>query len=206
MGLNYGVIRADDADSKNPFELQRNLSFKSPIADGVMQFEFNFLPFVYGSKNQSFTPYVFGGINFFYFNPQALYEGKWIPLRGLGTEGQFKGEEYYSVQGGLAYGMGLKWSITEVWSLNLELSARRLFTDYLDDVSTVYPNMRDLFNARGATAVALSDRSSPNTEGLKLGQKDRQRGDSRTRDMYTFLGIGVLYYFGDLKCPPMSFR
>ncbi len=206
MGLNYGTLQADDANSKNPFEKQRNLSFKSPIADGIMQFEFNFLPFIHGSKNQYFSPYVFGGINVFYFNPKAFYNDKWVALRGLGTEGQFKGEEYYSVQGALAYGVGLKWSLTEVLSINLELSSRRLFTDYLDDVSTVYPNMRDLFNARGATAVALSDRSLPNAEGVKLGQAGRQRGNSRTWDMYTFFGVGVLYYFGDLKCPPISLR
>jgi hypothetical protein len=206
MGINYGRLQADDANAQNAFERQRNLSFRSAITDGVMQFEFNFLPFIHGSRTQNFTPYVFGGINVFHFNPKAFYDGKWVALRGLGTEGQFKGEEYYSVQGGLAYGLGLKWSLSEVWSINLELSSRRLFTDYLDDVSTAYPNMRDLFNARGATAVALSDRSLPNAEGIKLGQAGRQRGNSRTSDMYTFLGIGVLYYFGDLKCPPISFR
>lgn len=206
MGFNYGWLEADDANSQNVFEKQRNLNFRSALADGVMQFEFNFLPFIHGSRTQNFTPYIFGGINVFYFNPHAIYEGKSIALRGLGTEGQFKGEEYYSLQGGLAYGVGLKWSLSEVWSLNLELSARQLFTDYLDDVSTTYPNKRDLFNERGALAVALSDRSLPNAEGLQLGQTGRQRGDKRNTDMYTFLGIGVLYYFGDLKCPPISFR
>ena len=168
--------------------------------------EFNFLPYNYFDRSQWFSPYLFAGFNVFHFDPKAQYEGKTYNLRTLGTEGQFKGEEYYTTQMGLVYGGGFKIAVSETWAINIELSARKLFTDYLDDVSTVYPNMNDLKKARGVAAVALSDPSVIDAEGRKIGQLGRQRGDKKANDTYTFLGIGLVYYFGDLKCPVISGR
>lgn len=206
MSATYGNISADDKNSTNKFEQTRNLNFKSAIVDGSAQLEFNFLPYNYFDHNQHFSPYLFLGFNVYNFNPKAKYDGKWYNLRPLGTEGQFKGEEYYTTQMGLVYGGGIKVAFNEEWSMNLEISARRLFTDYLDDVSKTYPNMNDLRKSRGPVAVALSDPSIANSEGQKLGQLGRQRGESRINDMYTFLTFSILYYFGDLKCPNISNR
>ena len=208
-----GNVRADDSDSNNTFEKRRNLSFQSQILDASAQFEFNFLPYFHGSKEDFFTPYLFAGFSVSYFNPQTkvcdsnpntpLSECQGgtslVDLRPLGTEGQFKGEEYYTVSGGLAFGAGLKVDINYEWSINVELSARRLFTDYLDDVSSVYPDASDLESLRGSLAVALSDRSIPAPE--KIGETGRQRGNSQTKDAFAFLSVGLVYYFGDLKCP-----
>ena len=206
MSANYGTVSADDKNSNNKYELQRNLRFKSMIIDGAAQMEFNFLPYNYFDRTQRFSPYLFLGINVFNFNPKAKYEDKWYNLRPLGTEGQFRGEEYYTTQMGLVYGGGLKIAFNEEWSMNLEISARKLFTDYLDDVSKVYPNMNDLRKANGPVAVALSDPSLPDAEGRKLGQVGRQRGTKKDNDMYTFLTVSILYYFGDLKCPKITNR
>ncbi len=201
FGANYGNVGADDANSKNSFEQRRNLSFNSHLIEGIAQFEFNFLPYNHGSRDEFFTPYAFGGISVFHFNPRARYEGDWIALQPLGTEGQFKNDEYSLTQLSLVYGIGMKWDLTPVWSMNFELSARYLFTDYLDDVSTVYPEMDDLEALRGDVAVQLSDRSIPNAEGIKIGQPGRQRGDDSNNDYFSYLGIGIVYYFGDIRCP-----
>ena len=206
MSANYGTISADDKNSNNKYELQRNLRFKSMIIDGAAQMEFNFLPYNYFDRTQRFSPYLFLGINVFNFNPRAKYEDKWYNLRPLGTEGQFRGEEYYTTQMGLVYGGGLKIAFNEEWSMNLEISARKLFTDYLDDVSKTYPNMNDVRKQHGAIAVSLSDPSIVAENQPKVGQFGRQRGDSRTNDMYTFFGVSLLYYFGDLRCPPVGNR
>ena len=80
-------------------------SFKSNIFDGTAQFEFNFLPYIHGSKDQFYTPYLFAGFSVFYFNPKAELDGETYELRPLGTEGQFKGDEYYTVQGAFTYGV-----------------------------------------------------------------------------------------------------
>ncbi len=200
----YGKIGADDKNSSNAFERTRNLNFRSDIFDGGAQLEFNFLPYNYFEASKHFSPYVFGGFNVYHFNPQGNLNGTWYDLATYGTEGQFKGEEYYTTQLALNYGFGFKIALGEEWSINLELSARKLFTDYLDDVSKVYPNMNDLRKLRGPIAVSLSDPSLIDAAGEKLGQAGRQRGDSNQNDTYTFFTFGVLYYFGDLKCPTIG--
>ncbi len=208
LSANYGKVMADDANSGNPFEQARNLSFESSILEGAAQLEFNFLPYTHGSKDEFFTPYIFAGFNVFHFNPKASYQGEMVELRPLGTEGQFRGEEYYSVSGGLAYGLGIKVDLSYEWSLNFELSARSLFTDYLDDVSTVYPDKKDLLKLRNQTAVDLSDRSVdiPGVEGSQIGQKGTQRGNSNNNDSFVLLGVGLVYYFGDIRCPEYGRR
>lgn len=204
MSGNYGKVAATDANSNNTFEQQRNLSFESQILEGAMQLEFNFLPYIHGSKDENFTPYIFAGFNVFNFNPQAEYQGELVDLRPLGTEGQFRGEEYYATQGGMVYGVGFKWDINYEWSLNFELSGRRLFTDFLDDVSGLYPDLGDLEGLRGDVAVALSDPSIPDANDMKIGQEGRQRGNSSAGDSYVFAGVGIVYYFGSLRCPHVS--
>ena len=211
FGANYGQVEADDATSSNAFERARNLSFRSTVLDGSAQLEFNFLPYVHGSKDEFFSPYIFAGFNVFYFNPKAEYQNEWVELRPLGTEGQFKGEEYYTVSGGIVYGGGFKISLNYEWSLNIELSARQLFTDYLDDVSTTYPDMDDLRQLRapdGDLAVALSDRSViiPGVNDAPIGEPGRQRGNASNNDSYVFLGVGLVYYFGDIRCPEYGRR
>lgn len=203
---NYGNVSADDAESQNPFEQARNLSFQSVLADATAQVEFNFFPYEHGSKDNFYTPYLFAGLTAFYYNPITEYEGELIELRALGTEGQFKGEEYYSVSGALAYGAGFKIDLSYRWSLNFEISGRRLFTDYLDDVSTVYADKDELEEIHGELAVALSDRSiliDGVNEG-EIGLPGRQRGNSVDKDTYVMLGVGLLYYFGQLRCPEYS--
>lgn len=205
FSANAGSVKADDARSENPYEKARNLNFTSSLLDGSAQIEFNFLPFVHGSKQEFFSPYLFGGFSAVYFNPMTEYNGEMMELRPLGTEGQFKGEEYYSISGALLYGFGLKISLNYEWSINIELGGRSLFTDYLDDVSTVYPRKSDLLKQRGEVSVALSDRTLdiPGVDS-NLGEFGTQRGNSNTKDQFIMLGVGIVYYFGDLECPAVS--
>ena len=204
MGGTLANISGSDTNSENTFELQRNLSFESIIVDAAAQFEFNFLPYDHGSKKNFFTPYLFAGINAFYYNPTAILDGVEHELRPLGTEGQFIAEEYTTVDGGIVYGAGLKFSLNYLWSIEIELSSRRLFTDYLDDVSTTYPEVDDLENLRGDIAVLLSDRSGEILED-PIGVPGFQRGNSQNNDFYVTFGISLVYYFGDIACPAISY-
>lgn len=202
FNANYGSISADDKLSKNEFELARNLNFRSNIFEISSQFEFNFLRYVHGDKNYSFSPYLFGGVSAFSFKPVTELEGVNYSLRDYGTEGQFFGEEYNLFQMGLVYGMGIKFDLNVDWSINVEVSLRKLFTDYLDDVSDTYPDKDELQSLRGPIAVALSDRSTEeNREIFNIGQQGRQRGNSRDNDSFNFIRVAALYYFGYLPCP-----
>ena len=200
LGLNAGKISASDADSKNTYEQRRNLSFRSIIADATLQFEFNFLPYVHGHREFYYTPYLFVGPSIYYYNPQAELDGTWYDLRDQGTEGQFRGEEYNPTQGAIAYGMGFKFDLSYRWSLNVELSGRKLFSDYIDDVSGNYADPRDIRAQRGQLAADLADRSIE----PKIGQPGRQRGNGKKNDTYALLGIGIQYYFGYIRCPSLQ--
>ena len=200
FGANYGKISATDADSKNAYENRRNLDFRSIIIEGTALFEFNFLPYIHGHRDYSYTPYMFVGPTGFFFDPRTDYNGQTYRLSALGTEGQFRGEEYNTVQGSIAYGMGFKTDLSYRWSLNVEFSARKLFTDYIDDVSGVYADVRDIASLRGEVAAALADRSAE----PRLGLQGRQRGNGKSNDTFMFLNVGLMYYFGNIRCPQMS--
>lgn len=208
LAASYGSVSADDVESSNTFERARNLNFQTDIIDGTAQFEFNFFTYTHGSKDEFYTPYLFAGLSVFHFNPMTEYNGELVELRPLGTEGQFKGTEYSSVSAALAYGAGIKIDLSYRWSINLEISSRLLRTDYLDDVSTVYPDLDDLAKARGDIAADLSDRSIliEGVNDTSIGEPGRQRGNSEDNDSFVFLGFSLMYYFGDLRCPPYSAR
>lgn len=202
---NYTFVEGNDAWSENPYQRARNLSFRSNIFDFGGRFEFNFMRYKHGSQDYWFTPYVFGGISVFVFNPKAELNGEWYALRDLGTEGQFTGEEYYILQPALNYGLGLKFDLSYEWSINIEIDARKLWTDYLDDVSSVYADKLEIDALRGPIAVALSDRSIPDSNFPQIGEAGRQRGDSQNNDIYGMVKVGLVYYFGEIRCPEILY-
>lgn len=196
----YGRVSASDSTSTNSYQKTRNLSFRSYVLDFSATIDFNFFPYFHGSYDEYYTPYIFAGMGFSKFNPQAKLGNEWIDLQELGTEGQRSGEEYIKSSFALVYGMGFKFDINKDWSVNIFVSGRRLMSDYLDDVSTTYPNMQRLESLRGENAVMLSDRST-NPDFAKEGL---QRGNNKDSDYYYFLGIGIVKYFGEIKCPKIS--
>jgi len=199
--LNYAKLRASDADSDNQFENERNLEFHNDIFEFTGQFEFNFFPYVHGSKDNWYTPYIFGGGSAFYHNPKRQVEGTTYTLRDFGTEGQASGSEYLPFSGAFTFGGGFKWDIAESWSMNIEFGVRKIFTDYIDDVSGAYPDATALEASRDARAVLLSSGTALNPE---ITQAGRQRGNSRDNDTYNFIGVSIMKYFGDLVCPKIS--
>lgn len=203
MDISAGRLMGKDKLSENSFQQARNLSFRTDYLDTSIDLEFNFFSLIHGSRDQYFTPYVFGGLAFAYYNPKAELDNTWYALRDLGTEGQLKGDEYARIAAGMTYGMGIKLDINYEWSFNAELSIRQVGTDYLDDVSTEYPDMNELESRRGEIAVRLSDRSAE--LGIEpIGTPGRQRGVSGNKDAYYSLRVGLIYYIGLLQCPSIS--
>lgn len=200
IGANRGRVSAYDSDSKNIYEQRRNLHFWSDVTDVSAQFEFNFFSYIHGHREYYFTPYVYVGPSFFWFNPKAELNGVTYQLRNMGTEGQFRGEEYNTAQAAIIYGIGFKVDLSYRWSLDFVLNARKLYTDYLDDVHGTYADIRDIRSQRGDIAAALADRS----EEPQIGLPGRQRGNGKNNDTYAMLGIGLNYYFGSIRCPGLT--
>lgn len=208
VSFNYGKIEAFDSDSDNPFERNRNLNFQSDIFEGTAQFEFNFLPYFHGHKEHFFSPYAFAGLTVLTHNPTTVTDdGVRVDLRDLGTEGQMRGDEYLTITRALTYGVGIKWDLTYELSLDFSVGMRNAATDYLDDVSTTYPDRSDLLRQNGQIALELSDRSlMRNAEGGRIDREGQQRGDDTNKDQYLFVGLGVNYYFGDVRCPDFGHK
>src|SRR5436190_29316 len=71
------------------------------------------------------TPYMFGGLSLFHFNPKAKYKDEWVLLQPIGTEGQ--GTAQYSSRDlykrtnvALTFGGGLKFKIARRFGLTIE--------------------------------------------------------------------------------------
>lgn len=193
----FGNIRGDDSRSTDEAQIQRNLSFKSKIYEFSGQMEFNFLDYRIGNENYPFSPYAFLGLAVFNFDPQAQLNNDWISLQPLGTEGQdspfMDKRKYRRLQVSVPFGAGVKINISKKMSLGIEWGMRKTFTDYLDDVSTVYINPFYLSN----NAARLADRSAT---GDNTG---KQRGNSRTKDWYNFTGLVLTFKLPAKKenCP-----
>lgn len=200
----WGQIEGRDDLSKNEFQRERNLSFKSNVMELSTNFEFNFLDFWLHKKSLRFSPYISVGIAVFYFNPKAYYEGQWYELQPLGTEGQndenYTGRKRYSLfQLAIPIGGGIKYAFDRNWAIGIDFGNRRTFTDYLDDVSTTYVSPISLPDGDLGIAYALSDRS---TEiGEKKGEPGKQRGTSARKDDYFFFGITFSYTINSTLCP-----
>jgi hypothetical protein len=193
--ISYGNVQGDDAQSDDPFNKNRNLNFKSSILEGTGQFEFNFFPYQTSNPSTSFTPYMSVGLSVFKFNPKAYYNGDYIELQPLGTEGQGTNANpdkglYKKTSLAFVFGGGFKWKIGRRWSVVLESVVRKTYTDYLDDVSGVYADPNAIRVEYGKTAYFLSDRSIVKNNTGNIG---RQRGDNTNRDWYHFTGVQFTY-------------
>jgi len=196
-GINFSRLGARDSDSANTVERARNLSFKSNVFDADLALEFNFFTYIHGDRKYYYTPYASLGLAVAKFNPTAELNGTKYDLKDFNTETP---DRYGTVSPGLAFGVGFKWDLNYRWSFNVGVKARRLSTDYLDDVSTVYPNVNTLPGGPTGIPAQLSDRSG--VEGFAVAGK--QRGNSLNNDTYAIFHISVVRFFTKLECPKVS--
>lgn len=193
-------LAGNDQLTAEPARNNRNLSFRSNVFETFATFEFSIieekLKGRYAKRGKKFplNVYVYGGVGFFYFNPKAQLDGKWYALKPLGTEGQGLPdgpEEYQLVQITVPLGIGLKYPINKEWSVGLEYCLRTTFTDYIDDVSTVYYDRDAIRAARGDLAYYFADPTTNKIEGgTNPGQK---RGDADYNDSYLTAQLFVSY-------------
>ncbi|WP_316787238.1 DUF6089 family protein [Pedobacter frigiditerrae] len=202
LGLhyNYGKVKATDSHSSNAQFRDRNLSFYTPLNELSLLLDFNLFDlYSYGPKRR-FTPYIFAGIGAVIFQPKTEYKDEEYLLRLYNTEGQ--SESYKSCTITIPYGVGARYKLKNNWTVFSQIGYRSPLTDYIDDVSSVYPKVNawtGTSSANPSISKALSDRSGEQT-GVYLGNPGTQRGDFRKRDNYMFVGIGISYTFVSQKC------
>ncbi len=195
LTLKTGQINSYDRDSEDLFIIQRNLDFQSNITELSSHFEFNFSPYRIGSKKLNKCVYIFTGISGFKFNPKGYYNGAWVELQPLGTEGQNsflypEREQYKLFAIGVPIGVGYKLNLNSNLALNIAWSWTLTKTDYIDDVSLDYVNT----NLLSEQAQNLAHKSY--SEFIA----GSQRGNSENMDKFGFFGISLVY-----KIPKKTF-
>lgn len=200
FGINYAKISGGDynfSEYKN-----RNLDFFSPIWELDNRLEFNYRKFGIRPREHKSTPYVFTGLNVFYFNPKTRYNGTVVNLHRYGTEGQKLegGKNYLLVGLSIPLGIGYRIAFTENWVFGAEIGFRKTFTDYLDDVSKTYPEFSEMMQKQGSTAVNLSDRSAGVEPYEQKADSGDLRGNPNAKDWYLLAGVTLTYRFTPIRC------
>jgi hypothetical protein len=182
-------LQADDKKGTASMKM-RNLNFQTKVFDWELGAQYNIL-----SLNYSWwTPYIFAGVGIYHFNPYTHNtDGAKTYLRPLSTEGEgvVPGVKNYSLtQMSIPLGIGATYAINEDLRVGLELGYRKLFTDYLDDVSTTYVDQATLLSARGQTAVDLAYRGDEVGAGAYPNAKT-PRGGAKEKDGYYYMAITI---------------
>jgi len=200
VAVNQGVLEGDDKQAPNKggderFRLWRNLNFRSNLIEGYVAAEFYPSVFIeqYDGLFGKLRPYGVIGAGVYHFNPKTKDDnGNWVALQPLHTEGEgfaeYPDRKVYSLtQMEIPIGFGVKFYVKENMFIGAEVLHRKLFTDYVDDVSTTYIDPL-LFNKylspdKAAEARSLYYRGDKVVQG-RTPAIDEQRGDPKQNDAF----------------------
>jgi len=200
LAFNYAKLSANDANSSGESQQLRNLSFRSTVFEAAFTGEFNILGYQPYNYERTFSPYLFVGVSYFRFNPEAFYDNEWVQLQPLGTEGQgIEGNEepYKLFEIAIPVGFGVKYALNDQWNIGLEIGLRKTFTDYIDDVSGLYGNNEQIGAANGELAALLNDRSGEVSNEPPVRTATSNRGNAEKDDSFIITGIFISYNFAD---------
>ena len=194
----FGSVTGYDSILKKPENpstgrYERNLSFKSKIADFQLAVEIHPLMFKnYDDEPPVLSPYAIAGVGYYLFDPQAKLNGQWYALQPLKLEGQGFKEypdrtPYKLSQLNFAAGLGMKYEINDMFNARFELVHRFLTTDYLDDVSTNYIDPNLFYNYLPTNLAAIAQQLYNRKNELNPSDVTNigdQRGDPKDKDAF----------------------
>ena len=207
--FNYLTVAGDDKLTKEPFRQNRNLNFKSDVFEVATRAELCLMSAKIGHrygikktmsrrhKSRSWEFIAFVGIGAFYFEPKGLNaSGEYVNLRPLHTEGQgLPGgpAQYKNIAISIPMGFDLRIIFHKFWSVGIEYNFRKTFTDYIDDVSTIYYDNQELKKNYG---VLSSQMANPTINTIPdATSTDYQRGNSKNMDSYMSFQFTVGRFF-----------
>ena len=203
--MGYDSILKNVASSTNG-RYERNLSFRSRIAELQLAAEVHPLPFFMSEDSEPlpFSPYGVFGVGYYSFNPEGSINGQWYALQPLRTEGQGFAEypdrqPYELSQINFQLGLGLKYEINTSFNARLELTHRILRTDYLDDVSTTYVDPSLFYDYLPLNQASIAEQISYRTDELNpsdLYPIGSQRGNPKNNDAFFTIMLKLGFVFG----------
>jgi len=210
----FAMVAGDDKLTREPFRSNRNLNFKSNIFEFNTSIQWLFLKERMGNKyglrnikhrkigvrSNAIGMYLTAGIGFFYFNPKGNYQGRWLELHALHTEGQgLEGgpKQYKRFNVAIPVGIGFRKSLNRQSGIYMEFTQHYTFTDYIDDVSGSYYDNVTLSQNFGPVAAYMADPNLGNFVNNNgesyVTANGEQRGDNTDKDNFMMLTIGYYY-------------
>lgn len=188
-------IQGEDSNSDNSARRGRNLQFQNDLLHLSAKLEY--YPQVLtvsdvgyrGRYRLDYQTYFFAGVGGVYHNPKAEYNGSKVKLRQLMTEGV----SYSPVAVTMPFGAGFFFTYDRVHRFGLEMGWNWTFTDYLDDISTVYVDPSQMSGDPLAPALANRYIGVGNVPDAVQYGPDSPRGDPTDRD--NFMTISVSYSY-----------
>ena len=173
--------------------------------------EFNFVEYFTGNPKRNVSPYIFAGVSLFQYTPYTSVGDSLLNLlyhytedtKALSDSASFfdkligrekapfkfgKDKDILLATGiSIPFGMGVKFSLSRHMAATVEWRMHKTFTDYLDDVATVYPEQHAKVEIED-TEYDLTDPSGKYT----LGQ---QRGNSAFNDWFGMINFSLTWKF-----------
>jgi opacity protein-like surface antigen len=187
-GVFYGSITSTDKQAAKASLVARNLSFQNNIVELSAMAEYA----LFAPHQSNWTPYVHAGAAFFRHNPFTIDKaGNKHFLRPLSTEGQglpeYPDRQQYSLyEFAFPIGGGVRVAVNSRVTIAYDLTVRKTFTDFLDDISGNYPDENILRSRKGNKAVELSYRGGELPTGTATYPAlNTPRGSAKNRDWYS---------------------
>lgn len=197
--FDYSRAKVTASDEVIGWRPERGLNFTSMINDFSLVAEFNFIEYYTGNPKKNVSPYIFGGISVFQYNAYATVGDVLVDLSDYATEGPVNpNEKWYKKMFGktspigvsIPFGMGVKMSLSRHMAATVEWRMQKTFTDYLDDVATVYPE--------GEHAVYHFNDGTPDydlTDPTGNYQAGQQRGNAAFNDWFGMARVSLTWKF-----------
>jgi hypothetical protein len=157
--LTGGKVGANETPI-DAFAAQRRASFNVFLLEASTVLEYHFLNWRDTKRFVRFSPYMFAGLGLFGISGNTA-----------------KTAEYSNVQGAIPFGAGVKYVYNPKLYFAFEFGARKLFFDYLDNIS-----------------------------GGDRRYKNYQYGNPNDNDNYYFLGFTITRTFYDIPCPKNPYK
>lgn len=189
-------LGANDKYATDPALISRNLNFSTNLTEFSLTAHYDLLDLDYFK----FTPYLFGGIAVFHFNPYT-YDSAYgkVFLKPLSTEGQGLAlypdrKPYALTQVSFPVGAGIRFRVNDNIAIAWEVGLRKTNTDYLDDLSTTYVDEAYLLSQKGQVAVDLAYRGDELKDNPGTYPPDGTvRGGALYKDWYYFSGVTATF-------------
>ncbi len=197
LSTGFYQLRGDDEKAPDAsFEKERNLSFISNNWEFNLQGVY-FIRSYAGNYNQrwKFDPYINLGFGVTTLDPftylQIQENGEEINAKFSLRDYQTENIAYDSFTFIIPAGLGVKMKITPFLNFNFELAYRYTFTDYLDDVSGVYPSITDDSSIQAKLSNRRREQFLENEEAWKSLDAGFNRGNSNNNDQYLFFSFQI---------------